>query len=107
MQVFEVQELPEFPYMNIKEVIEGKTVKDLLNNNNNQKSFLLVDHETKRIWMWNGPISSLKLQIYCGILARKLRQQLRLFYRVYPLDMYSKEDKKYLEILEKKIATGL
>ena len=106
MQIFEVVELPEFPYMETREVAQGQIVSDILNETNNERVYLLVDHDTKRIWAYNGPKSSFKVQIYGGILAGKLRQQLRLFYRVYPINMYSREDKEFQEILKKPIGGG-
>ncbi len=106
MQIFEVVELAEFPYMETNEVGEGQNVRDILNENNNEKVFLLVDHDTKRIWVYNGSQSSFKLQIYGGILAGMLRKQLRLFYRVYPLNLYSQDDKEYQDLLSKPIGGG-
>jgi hypothetical protein len=106
MQIFEVVELAEFPYMETQEIGEGQNVSDILNENNNEKVFLLVDHDTKRIWMYNGAQSSFKLQIYGGILAGMLRKQLRLFYRVYPLNLYSHDDKEFQELLDKSIGGG-
>jgi hypothetical protein len=41
-----------------------------------------------------------------GILAGKLRQQLRLFYRVYPLSLYSSDDKEFQEIMDKIMGAG-
>jgi len=41
-----------------------------------------------------------------GILAGKLRQQLKLFYRVYPLNLYSSDDKKFQEIMVKALGVG-
>ena len=106
MQIFEVIELKEFPFMETEEVIEGTTVRDIINNGSNNKAFLLVDHDTKRIWTYNELQSSLKIQIYGGILAGKLRQQLKLFYRVYPLNMYSITDKEFQEIIDKQLGAG-
>jgi hypothetical protein len=106
MQVFEVLELREFPYFLTVEVEEGKLVRDILTEINNHKVFLLVDHDTKRIWTYNGRYSPLKLQIYGGILAGMLRSQLRLFYRVYPLNLLKTEDKVFQEILEKPLGVG-
>jgi len=106
MQIFEVLELNEFPYMETREVVEGQIVGDVLNETSEQKVILLIDHDTKRIWTFNGPKSSFKVQIYGGILAGMFRQQLKLFYRVYPLNMYSKEDPKFLELLGKSIGGG-
>ncbi len=106
MQVFEVIEINEFPYMEMREVTQGQSVGDILNETSTDQVFLLVDHDTKRIWTYNGPRSPFKVQLYSGILAGMLRKQLRLFYRVYPLNMYSKEDKKFQEIIEKQIGGG-
>ncbi|MFX1417700.1 MAG: hypothetical protein ACFE9N_02140 [Promethearchaeota archaeon] len=106
MQIFEIVELPEFPYMESREIVQGQVVGDIINDTNIDKVYLLVDHDTKRIWAYNGPKSSFKIQIYGGILAGKLRQQLRLFYRVYPLNMYSKEDHEFQELLEKHVGGG-
>ncbi|MFX0039844.1 MAG: hypothetical protein ACFFCY_01320 [Promethearchaeota archaeon] len=106
MQIFEVVELSEFPYMETKEVAEGQVVSDILNENNNENVYLLVDHDIKRIWAYNGSKSSLKIQIYGGILAGMLKKQLRGFYRVYPLNMYSRESKEFQEVLEKPIGGG-
>jgi len=106
MQIFEVLELKEFPYMETQEIVEGEIVKDIINSENHTKVFLLVDHDAKRIWMWNGPKSRFKLQIFGGILARRLRQQLRLFYRVDSMNIYKPSAKKYQEILEKSLGGG-
>ncbi len=106
MQIFEVVELFEFPYMETREVVEGQIVGDILNETSNEKVYLLIDHDTKRIWAFNGLKSSFKVQIYGGILAGMFRQQLRLFYRVYPLNMYSKEDPEFQKLLDKPISGG-
>ena len=106
MQIFEVVELLEFPYMETREVIQGQTVSDILNETSIEGVYLLVDHDTKRIWTYNGPKSSFKVQIFGGILAGKLRQQLKLFYRVYTLNLYTKEDKEFQAIFEKPIGGG-
>ncbi|MGB5909973.1 MAG: hypothetical protein WBH31_02135 [Promethearchaeia archaeon] len=106
MQIFEVLELREFPYFLTVEVTEGETVRDVLNDYNNHKVYLLIDHDTKKILTYNGPISSLKLQIFGGILASMLRKQLRLFYRVYPLNIYSRDDLEFQEILDKPLGEG-
>lgn len=106
MQIFEVLELREVPYFLTVEVTEGETVRDILTDYNSYKVFLLVDHDTKRIWSYNGPQSSLKLQVFGGILANMLRKQLRLFYRIYPLNAYSREDLEFQEILDKPLGEG-
>ncbi|MFW9972075.1 MAG: hypothetical protein ACFFDF_17935 [Candidatus Odinarchaeota archaeon] len=106
MQIFEVVELSEFPHMETREVTQGQIVSDILSETNNDKVYLLVDHDTKRIWTYNGLKSSFKVQVYGGILAGMLRKQLRLFYRVYPLNNYSREDKEFQEILSKPIGGG-
>ncbi|MFX0083364.1 MAG: hypothetical protein ACFE94_16585 [Candidatus Hodarchaeota archaeon] len=106
MQIFEVIERVEFPFMETKELIDGVLVSDIISDNSDGKVFLLVDHDTKRIWTYNGHQSSLKLQIYGGILAGMLRQQLKLFYRVYPLNMYSQADKEFQEIMKKQLGPG-
>lgn len=106
MQIFEVLEVREFPYFLTVEVTEGETVIDVLNDSNSHKVYLLVDHDTKKILTYNGPNSSLKLQIFGGILASMLRKQLRLFYRIYPLNIYSREDLEFQEILEKPLGEG-
>lgn len=106
MQIFEVLELREFPYFLTVEVTEGETVRDVLNDYNSHKVYLLVNHDTKKILTYNGPISSLKLQIFGGILASMLRKQLRLFYRIYPLNIYSREDLEFQEILDKPLGEG-
>jgi hypothetical protein len=106
MQIFEVVELSEYPYMETRELAEGQIVKDILNEKNAEKVFILVDHDTKRIWTYNGFRSYFKLQIYGSILADMLRKQLKLFYRIYPLNKYSSDDKVFKEIMEKHIGGG-
>lgn len=106
MQIFEVIELAEFPFMETREKVDGTTVSDIINDSSYDKVFLLVDHDTKRIWTYSGPQSSLKIQIYGGILAGMMRQQLRLFYRVYPLNRYSKTDKEFQQLMNKQIGAG-
>ena len=106
MQIFEVIPLSEFPFMETREVTQGSIVSDILNETSRERVFILIDHDTKRIWTYHGFLSSFKTQIYGGILAGKFRQQLKLFYRIYPLNMYSENDQKFKEILEKSIGVG-
>ena len=107
LQIFEAIELKEFPYMMTKEILEGGTIKEILfNSDNEEKAYLLVDDDLKRIWTYNSEKCSFKLQIYGNILAHMLSRQLRLFYRVYPLNIYNKNDQKLQEILEKPITGG-
>ncbi|UCD02435.1 MAG: hypothetical protein JSV23_05340 [Promethearchaeota archaeon] len=106
MQIFELAELSEFPYMETREVVQGQFVGDILNENSLEKVFILIDHDTNRIWTYNGPKCPLKTQAFGAILANKFRQQLRLFYRIYPLNRYLKEDKEFQELLEKQIGGG-
>jgi hypothetical protein len=92
--------------METKEIVDGAAVSDILGDNSNGKVFLLVDHDTKRIWTYNSPTSSIKIQIYGGILAGMLRQQLKLFYRVYPLNLYSFNDPEFQELMNKPLGSG-
>jgi len=109
-QIFEVLEVREFPYfvtifvtIDIDDVsVVGEVIKDM----NSRKVYLLVDHNKKRIWTYNGRNSPFKLQIYGGILAGMLRKQLKLFYRVYPLNMYSTEDPEFQEVMIQSIGSG-
>jgi hypothetical protein len=106
VQVFEAIEIREYPYFLTIEASDGELVKDIINYTNSHKVYLLVDHDTKRIWNYNGPKSSLKLQIFGGILAGMLRKQLRGFYRIYSLNRYTPEDDEFIEILNKPIGEG-
>ncbi|MHA1272056.1 MAG: hypothetical protein ACTSQP_03695 [Promethearchaeota archaeon] len=103
MQVFEVIALDESPYMEALEVIEGNFVKDIISED---KVFILIDHDSKRIWTYNGKKSSLKLQIYGGIIARLFRKQLRLFYRIFFLNEYDKNSDIFKEVMEKPLSGG-
>ena len=106
VQVFEAIEIREYPYFMTIEASDGEFVKDIINDMNSHKVYLLVDHDTKRIWTYNGPNSSLKLQIFAGILAGILRKQLRGFYRIHSLNQYTQEDNEFKEILNKPIGVG-
>jgi len=106
MQLFEAFELKEYPYMETKEVIKGETIGDIINEKNNDKVYLIVDHDGKRIWTYNGLKSPFKLQVYGGILASMLRKQLKLFYKVFPLNRYSEKDKEFIEVMEKLMGGG-
>ncbi|MFW9930007.1 MAG: hypothetical protein ACFFD1_11495 [Candidatus Thorarchaeota archaeon] len=106
MQIFEVIELREFPYFLTVDATDGEVVRDKITPMNNYKVFLLVDHDTKRIWTYNGPYSPLRLQIYGGILANMLRKQLRMFYRIHPMNALSEEDKEFQELMDKPLAPG-
>lgn len=102
MQVFEVFETESSPYMEAKEIF-AETVKDLIDDS---KVLILIDHDDKKIWTYFGTSCSLKLQIYGGILAKKFRSQLRLFYRVININERSLDDKTVKEILERKVGAG-
>lgn len=107
MQIFEALELREFPYFLTVDVEEGENVGSVIMDDlNSRKVYLLIDHDTKRIWAYNGSNSSLKLQVFGGILAGMFRKQLRLFYRVYSLNFYSKDGPEFQEIMNKPIGAG-
>ncbi|TKJ27144.1 MAG: hypothetical protein CEE42_03530 [Promethearchaeota archaeon Loki_b31] len=107
MQIFEALELREFPYFLTVDVEEGEIVeKVIMDDLNSRKVYLLIDHDTKRIWTYNGPNSSLKLQVFGGILAGMFRKQLRLFYRIYSLNFYSKDRPEFQEVMDKPIGAG-
>ena len=106
MQIFEVLEIREYPYFLTVDVSDGAIVRDRINDLNSQKVYLLVDHDIKKIWTYNGINSSLKLQLFGGILAGMLRQQLRLFYRIYSMNKYSPEDPEFQEILNMPLGEG-
>ena len=106
MQIFEAIEIREYPYFLTIDASEGEFVKDIINHMNSHKVYLLVDHDARRIWNYNGPNSPIKLQIYGGILASMLREQLRGFYRIYSLNQYSKEDEIFQEVLNKRLEEG-
>jgi len=106
MQIFEVIEIREYPYFLTVDLSDGEIVRDTINDLNSHKVFLLVDHDAKKIWTYNGINSSLKLQIFGGILAGMLRTQLRLFYRIYSMNRFSTEDPEFQEILNKPLGEG-
>ena len=83
--------------------LEDGTIKDILTNENDNKVFLIVDNNLKRIWTYNGLSSPFKLQIYGSILAQMLVTQLKLFYRVLTLNLYDRNDKRFQEILNNPI----
>ncbi|MHA1350290.1 MAG: hypothetical protein ACTSPZ_05560 [Promethearchaeota archaeon] len=105
-QIFEVLEVREFPYFVTIEIDDVSKVDDVINFMNSRKVYLLVDHNKKKIWSYNGQNSPFKLQIFGGILAGMLRKQLKLFYRVYPLNMYSTENPGFQEVMEQSIGPG-
>lgn len=106
MQIFEAIEIREYPYFLTIDASEGEFVKDIINQVNSHKVYLLVDHDERRIWNYNGPNSPIKLQIYGGILAGMLREQLRGFYRIYSLNQYSQEDEIFQAVLNKRVGEG-
>ena len=106
VQIFEVLEVRKYPYFLTVEVEEGEIVADVINNMNNRKVYLLVDHDAKRIWTYNGQNSSLKLQVFGGILAGMLRKKIGIFYRVFPLNKYFKEDPEFQKVMDKPIGPG-
>jgi len=106
MQIFEVMEIREYPYFLSVDVSDGEIVSDIINYINSHKAYLLVDHDTNRIWTYNGINSSFKLQIYGGILAGMLKVQLRGFYHIHSLNRYSFEDPEFQEILSKPVGEG-
>ncbi|MHA1342423.1 MAG: hypothetical protein ACTSQG_00425 [Promethearchaeota archaeon] len=89
--------------METEEIYEGEIVRDIIRNDD---VFLIVDHNSKQIFTYNGNKCSLKLQIYGGILASMLRKQLKLFYRIFHLNSYSSDSEIFQEIMEKPLAPG-
>jgi len=105
-QIFQVLEVREFPYFVSIDIDDVSVVGEVINVVNSRKVYLVVDHNKKRIWTHNGQNSPFKLQIYGGILAGMLRKQLKLFYRVYALNMYSTEDREFQEVMVQSIGPG-
>lgn len=106
MQVFEVLEINEYPYMITKEVY-GETVGDVINESNEEKVFLIVDHNLNRIWPYNGYKTSYKLQIFGVKMAEMLNRQLKLLYSIKSLHIFSNKNKKFQEIMEKSLGGGI
>ena len=106
IQIFEALEVREEPYYLTVTVEDATKVGDVLTAANSHKVYLLVDHDAKRIWTYNGQYSSLKLQIYGGILAGMLRKKIGIFYRVFPLNKYQPDDPEFLSILEQPLGPG-
>ena len=103
MQLFEVIELKEDPYMESLEIYEGGTIGSVILP---EKVYLIVDHDSKRIWCYNGPKSPFKLQIYGGIIAGELRKQLKLFYRVFSLNLFAESHEEFQKVMESPIGSG-
>ncbi len=106
MQIFEVLEIREYPYFLTIDVSDGEVVHDIINDLNSHKAYLLVDHDTKRIWTYNGINCSLKLQVFGRISAGMLKLQLRGFYPIFSMNKHSPEDPEFQEILNKPIGEG-
>lgn len=107
MQIFEIIPLEEYPFLSTEEITDKKKVEEvLLDEENMDKAYLLVDHNLKKIWTYAAPKSSFKLQIFGGVAAQLLRRQLRLFYRVFHLNELSIEDKRFQEVLQTEIKPG-
>ncbi len=110
MQVFEIIELKEFPYMATIELAnfpENTLVSDVIQMENSEKVYIIIDHNLKRIWNYNGLASTFKLQIYGGIVAGMFRKQLKLFYRIFSLNAYSTEDKNFKDIINHPLLPGI
>ncbi|TFF94918.1 MAG: hypothetical protein EU544_03875 [Promethearchaeota archaeon] len=103
MQLFEVTLLDEPPYMETREIIDGESVGAVIKEDS---VYLMVDHDAKRILTYHGSESSLKHQFYGGLLARELRKQLRLFYRIFHLNEHDKESEFVQEVMSKPIGPG-
>ncbi|MFX1275413.1 MAG: hypothetical protein ACFFBP_16945 [Promethearchaeota archaeon] len=107
MQIFEVIGLSNYPYFKTIEISTGEKIKDIiLNDESQQKVFLIVDHDSKRIWIYNCPRSPFILQVYGSILAGMLRQILKMFYRIFLLNKFNLESKEFVEILNKSLGGG-
>ncbi len=108
MQIFEVLEVQDkYPYMEAREIFEGFIVKDIINSDSSKKKvFLIVDHVEKKIWAYFGEESSIKLQVFGVLLSNRIREQLKLFYRVDFLNNFSPNDPALHEILKNKIGQG-
>lgn len=110
MQVFEIFELKEFPYMTTEEITnfpENTLIYNVIQGEDSKKAYILIDHNLKRIWTYNGLASAFKLQVYGGILAGMFRKQLRLFYRIYSLNAYNVEDKIFKDIMNNPLLPGI
>lgn len=106
MQVFEIFELEEYPYMEAREISEGIFIKDIIPEKSQNKVFLIVDHVGKKVWTYYGPESSIKIQVYGVLLANKMREQMKLFYKVDSLNRYTLDNSFFLELIHTKIGTG-
>ena len=104
MQIFEIVELPEYPFISTKEIYEGGTIKDVIKED---KVYIIIDHNLNRIWTYNGYKSSFRIQAFAVKLAEMLRAQLQLKYNIFPLNRHSKEHIKFKEIMEKPVSGGI
>jgi len=86
---------------------ENTIVDNVINKENSENVYIIIDHNSKRIWTYNGQKSSFKLQIYGGILAGMFRKQLRLFYRIYALNKYDQKHETFKELMAKTLLPGI
>ena len=104
MQVFEVIEIQEFPYMLTKQMYTGEKVTDVIDE---KKVYLLVDHNLTRIWTYNGYKSSIKHQMFGVKLAEMLRAKLQLKYNIFSLNKFSKKDERFQDLMDKELGGGI
>jgi len=103
MQIFEVVELEDYPFMATVEVYKADIVR---NNLEDSKAYLIVDSNSKVIMTFNAQKCPIKFQVYGAILAKILNKQLEEAYKVDSLNRFEKSSQTYNEIMNKLIGGG-
>jgi len=107
LQIFEVIELDEPPYMITKQIHRDPfprvIAKELIDD---EKVLILIDHDEKKIWIYHGSKSTKQIQMFGENLAKKFRKQNLFLYRICNMNEYKNNNNIIQKLLNQWVGPG-
>ncbi|MHA1300205.1 MAG: hypothetical protein ACTSO9_12355, partial [Candidatus Helarchaeota archaeon] len=94
MEIFSVLKTGETSYVKVP------TVKDALNND---AVLLIIDDDTRLIWLWKGNASSVAKKFIGARISQEVRGARGLMYKVIPVDQ-DEEPAEFKQIYDNEVA---
>ncbi|MHA1144654.1 MAG: hypothetical protein ACTSRW_07950 [Candidatus Helarchaeota archaeon] len=102
MELFEA-----FPDGELQFVIQACLLKDIINEENLDKVFLILNHAGREAWIWIGPKAQVQKKFACARAARRIISDRRLSYRIRTADGYGDEPKEFKSLLDCSLRTAM
>ncbi|MHC1591518.1 MAG: actin depolymerization factor/cofilin- and gelsolin-like domain-containing protein [Candidatus Helarchaeales archaeon] len=95
MEVFEA-----FPDGELQFITQARVLKEVINKENLDKVFLILNHPEKEAWIWIGPKAQVQKKFACARASRRVVSERRLSYKIRTADGYGEEPEEFKKLLD-------